>query len=45
MSALASVSDYESEASQLLGKRPWGYYRSGAGDEYSLEWNRIAFKK
>lgn len=42
--ALVSVSDYEKKAAELLAKKPWDYYRSGAGDELSLRLNQSAYE-
>lgn len=43
--ALVSVSDYEKKASELLAKKPWDYYRSGAGDELTLGLNKSAYER
>lgn len=43
--SLVSVCDYEKQAEGVLAKRPWDYYRSGAGDEYTLKLNKDAFNK
>lgn len=43
--ALVSVSDYENKAAALLAKKPWDYYRSGAGDELSLRLNQTAYER
>lgn len=42
---LVSVCDYEKQAEVVLAKKPWDYYRSGAGDEYSLKLNKEAYNK
>ena len=42
--SLISLDDYEKQAHQLLPKNALDYYRSGAGDELSLEWNRSDFR-
>ncbi|KAJ8870922.1 hypothetical protein PR048_027224 [Dryococelus australis] len=41
---LVCLQDYEQYAHQNLDKNALDYYRSGAGDEYSLELNRTSFK-
>lgn len=38
-----SLDDYEKQAYQLLPKNALDYYRSGAGDEQTLKWNRNDF--
>lgn len=43
--ALVCVSDYEKKAAELMAKSPWDYYRSGVGDETTLNLNRTAFDK
>lgn len=43
MSIFASLEDYEKRASKLLPKNALDYYRSGAGDENTLAWNRSDF--
>lgn len=43
MSNLASLDDYEKRACELLPRNALDYYRSGAGDEQSLAWNRRDF--
>lgn len=42
---LVSLDDYQEKAWNLLPKGPLDYYRSGAGDEFSLRLNRSAFDK
>ncbi|GAB0087279.1 peroxisomal (S)-2-hydroxy-acid oxidase [Sergentomyia squamirostris] len=42
---LASVDDYKKKAWSLLPKAPLDYYRSGAGDEYSLRLNQTALNR
>uniref|UniRef100_A0A1B0DQ70 (S)-2-hydroxy-acid oxidase n=1 Tax=Phlebotomus papatasi TaxID=29031 RepID=A0A1B0DQ70_PHLPP len=42
---LVSLDDYQEKAWSLLPKGPLDYYRSGAGDEFSLRLNRSAFDK
>lgn len=44
MSRLISLDDYEKRALDILPENVRDYYRSGAGDESSLEWNRSDFK-
>lgn len=41
----ASVCDYEKKAAELLPKKAWDYYRSGAGDEFSLHLNKSAYER
>jgi (S)-2-hydroxy-acid oxidase len=43
MNNLISLDDYEKKASQLLPKNALDYYRSGAGNEQTLKWNRNDF--
>lgn len=43
MNNLVSLDDYEKRAHQLLPKNALDYYRSGAGDEQTLQWNRNDF--
>lgn len=43
MSSLISLDDYEKRAHELLPKNALDYYRSGAGDEQTLKWNRKDF--
>ena len=42
---LVSVSDFEKAASEVMAKKPWDYYRSGAGEELSLELNKSAYRR
>uniref|UniRef100_A0A7G3AIW4 (S)-2-hydroxy-acid oxidase n=1 Tax=Lutzomyia longipalpis TaxID=7200 RepID=A0A7G3AIW4_LUTLO len=42
---LTSVDDFRERAWSLLPKGPLDYYRSGAGDEYSLRLNQSAFDR
>ncbi|XP_059613550.1 uncharacterized protein LOC132259799 [Phlebotomus argentipes] len=42
---LASLEDYKERAWKLLPKSPLDYYKSGAGNEYSLRLNESAFDK
>jgi (S)-2-hydroxy-acid oxidase len=42
---LVSLSEFEREAHKVLPKNALDYYKSGAGDEYSLRLNRTAFEK
>lgn len=44
MKTLISLDDYEKQAHELLPKNALDYYRSGAGDEQTLGWNRSDFK-
>lgn len=39
------VTDFEEEAHQILDKKIVDYYRSGAGEEVSLNLNRQAFRR
>lgn len=39
------VQDYERYALEYLPPSVRDYYKSGAGDEYSVKWNREAFKQ
>lgn len=41
--SLICLSDYEQKAAQLIAKGPWEFFRSGAGDELSLQLNRDAY--
>lgn len=43
MNSLVSLDDYEKQAYKLLPKSALDYYRSGAGDEQTLKWNRSDF--
>lgn len=43
--ALVCVSDYEQKAGELLPKGPWDYYRSGAGDQFTLNLNQSAYNR
>lgn len=43
--ALVCVSDYEQKAGELLPKGPWDYYRSGAGDQFTLKLNQSAYNR
>lgn len=45
MSNFVCVEDYEKYALNNLPPFVRDYYRSGAGEEYSLRWNREAFKR
>lgn len=44
MKSLISLDEYEKRAYELLPKNALDYYRSGAGDEQTLGWNRSDFK-
>lgn len=43
MNNLVSLDDYEKRASELLPRNALDYYKSGAGDEQTLSWNRSDF--
>lgn len=43
MNSLVSLRDYEKRAFELLPRNALDYYRSGAGDEQTLAWNRSDF--
>jgi len=43
MNNLVSLDDYEKRAQELLPRNALDYYRSGAGNEKSLKWNRTDF--
>lgn len=43
MNNLVSLDDYEKRAYKLLPKNALDYYRSGAGNEQTLAWNRSDF--
>jgi len=45
MAAYVCVEDYEKNALERLPASVRDYYTSGAGEEYSVKWNREAFKK
>jgi len=45
MAMYVCVKDYEKYALEHLPPFVRDYYKSGAGDEYSLKWNREAFKR
>lgn len=45
MAAYICVEDYEKYALEHLPPSVRDYYKGGAGEEYSLKWNREAFKK
>lgn len=45
MSALVCVQDFEDYAYKVLPKLALDYYRSGAGQETTLENNKKAFSK
>lgn len=42
---LVSIDDYEEAAKHKIPEGALGYYRSGAGDEFSLHLNKIAFNR
>lgn len=44
-SLLVCVADYEEKAKKILEKSALDYYRSGAGDEYTLKLNKQAFNR
>lgn len=39
------VTDFEEKAHQIIDKQALDYYRSGAGEQFSLNLNREAFKR
>lgn len=39
------VTDFEEGAQKVLEKKTLEYYRSGAGEEFSLNLNREAFRR
>lgn len=41
--AMVSVSDFKNRAQISLSKNAYDYYRSGAGEEYTLKMNKDAF--
>lgn len=43
MGRMITVDDYKQRALQILPPVVRDYYKSGAGDELSLEWNQKAF--
>lgn len=43
MSSLVSLDEYEKRAYELLPRNALDYYRSGAGNEQTLAWNRSDF--
>lgn len=43
MNNLVSLDDYERQAIKLLPRNALGYYKSGAGNEETLGWNRSDF--
>lgn len=43
MKSLVSLDDYEKQAHEVLPKNALDYFRSGAGDEQTLKWNRNDF--
>lgn len=43
MNSLVSLDDYEKRAYSILPRNALDYYKSGAGDEQSLKWNRNDF--
>lgn len=43
--ALVCISDYEQETVKLLSKNAWEFFRSGAGNERTLQLNCDAFNK
>ncbi|XP_057327539.1 2-Hydroxyacid oxidase 1 [Microplitis mediator] len=45
MSEFVCIDDYEKSAVNILAQSVKDYYTSGAGDEFTLKWNRDAFKK
>ncbi|XP_043275920.1 hydroxyacid oxidase 1 isoform X2 [Venturia canescens] len=45
MEKMLTVDDYKQRAMELLPPLARDYYRSGAGDELSLQWNQMAFQK
>lgn len=40
-----NVIDFEERAHQIIEKKALDYYRSGAGEQFSLQLNREAFKR
>jgi 4-hydroxymandelate oxidase len=42
---LVTLDDYECAAKELISPAAWEYIHSGAGDEYTLRWNREAYGK
>lgn len=44
MKSLISLDDYEKRAHEVLPRNALDYFRSGAGDEQTLKWNRNDFK-
>ena len=45
MDSLICVQDFEKRAMKILPPSVKDYYKSGAGSEDTLRWNRQAFKK
>jgi len=45
MAAYVCIEDYEKHALEHLTPSIRDYYKGGAGEEYSVKWNREAFKK
>lgn len=43
--AMICLSDFEKKAAECLPQSSWGYYRSGAGDEFTLKLNRTAYNR
>lgn len=43
--ALVCVWDYEKKAAELIEKDRWNFFRSGGGDEITLQLNRSAFDR
>lgn len=39
------VTDFEEEAHKIIDKKALDYYRSGAGEQFSLNLNREAFRR
>lgn len=45
MDKFTCVDDYEEYALKVLPPSVRDYYKSGAGDEITLQWNKEAFRK
>lgn len=45
MTQLVTLDDYERAARECVAPAVWEYIHSGAGDEYTLRWNREAYNR
>lgn len=43
--ALVCLDDFEQEAKEVLQKSNYDFYRSGASESTTVQWNRSAYKR